>query len=938
MDFSLDQRTCRLSAGEFSGFTLGPRDGGSGGPQGVWRAQLGTHWHQQLRAQTLSTDATAEFEVTIDGQIFHRGWTISFNGRIDQLLRTEAITTLREIKTVTQPLPVDETELRADYPDYFIQIATYAALWRLRRPNPSADREIAPPDRTSRLPTLAPAPVVTPIPPPRPSPSSLPISPPSPPGLPPPSCLGTLRAELVFVEAGSGLAQTVPVTFADDGLFRAQLDRLVEFLDLRLRARERLRKLSFRPAFAQPRPGQATTRAELTAAFAQRPAIFFEAPTGFGKTGVLLEFALDQLRSGHFDRALYLTSKSTGQLQVVRQLAAMTAPAASHPLDDKRLGTAAPSLTPYTSPLAPAVTSVAAWHVRNKAEHCVNTVFNCTRDTCSYLNGAEARWPQSGLSRFYLFENQARDLETLRIAGRNARICPYEITRAALAFNDVWIGDYNYVFSPSTRGLFYEQPGFEAARTLVLVDEAHNLPSRVADVYSHAFAALAAAAVASELHRIRPHERFMTLWDQWAHFLHTLRPCDALPLSEEDDARQLLKEIATQLSHTPLDYAALAPGIAETLWEIPSLVTQLEAIALPRLWWSPRAGELALTCLDAAAAIGGTLREFGGAVLASATFGPTDFFSAACGLDSPPRDEPIKTPAALVPERLGVLNKRATKKLYTQLTSAAALLKVEEANDAASPFLLRAETPWRDGAYDVAIDARVDTTFQQRTQYYEATALTIEALHASDVGPDLASAPASRVAPGTDARSVPTRCIAVFFSSYAYAEVIQRTLAERGSALRVALQPKLSDLAAQSLWVDSSLAQADVLFLVLGSSFAESIDVLGGRVTRAMVVGPALPEVNAVQRARLATFAESSRAGASAAGRETAFRRVYQIPGMTKVNQALGRLVRAPGQRAKVLLHCRRFAEASYRDLLAAEYRDGTVLRSDDDFASWLGR
>jgi hypothetical protein len=54
-------------------------------------------------------------------------------------------------------------------------------------------------------------------------------------------------------------------------------------------------------------------------------------------------------------------------------------------------------------------------------------------------------------------------------------------------------------------------------------------------------------------------------------------------------------------------------------------------------------------------------------------------------------------------------------------------------------------------------------------------------------------------------------------------------------------------------------------------------------------------------RARIelrARLAEATRAGLS---REAAFRRVYQIPGMTKVNQALGRLVRAPGQRARVV-------------------------------------
>src|SRR5690606_27293616 len=116
---------------------------------------------------------------------------------------------------------------------------------------------------------------------------------------------------------------------------------------------------------------------------------------------------------------------------------------------------------------------------------------------------------------------------------------------------------------------------------------------------------------------------------------------------------------------------------------------------------------------------------------------------------------------------------------------------------------------------------------------------------------------------------------------------------------RVALQPRLSDLAAQSAWVDESLAFTDALFLVLGSSFAEGIDTLGGRVSHAMVVGPALPEVNAVQRARLDAL--------SRLGRDAAFQRVYQIPGIQKVNQALGRLVRAPGHRAKVLLQCRRF-------------------------------
>jgi DNA excision repair protein ERCC-2 len=839
MDFSVDQRTARLGVGEFATFTLGPREGGDG-QAGLWRAQLGTHWHRQLRAQTAAEHAAAEFEVAIEGQIFHRGWTLSFNGRIDQLLRSPTETTLREIKTVTQPLPADEAALRADYPEYFVQIATYAALSRLGLTTLSAsDAKHSDSEKCHLLDDtsqqLRPAKV-------------------------------GLRTELVFVEAGSGLAQTVVVTSADDALFRAQLDRVTEFLELRRRAQERLRRLIFQPAFVALRPGQETTRAELTAAFEQRPAVFFEAPTGFGKTGLLLEFALGQLRSGHFERVLYLTSKSTGQLQVVRTLTGMTA-APSTPVENDTLKierpkpATSPDLSPFNfQPPTPGTSAVAVWHVRNKGEHCVNHTFHCVRENCAYLDGVAARWAQSGLARFYRFENQPRDLETLRSAGREARICPYEITRAALAFNDVWVGDYNYVFAPNNRALFYHQPGFDPARTLLILDEAHNLPSRVADAYSHSVRASDAQALLAELDHVRAPAPLVRAWESWVLLLAALPAADILDPALEADAVDTLQRVADQLASLPLDYGALGPHFAEQLWQAPQLAEWLNNSALKKLLWSPRASELHFTCIDAADAIGETLRAFGGVVFASATLSPVDAFAESCGLS------------------------------------------------AATPHAhLRAHTPWRDAAYDVAVDARVDTRFQQRAKHHATTAATIAALHDAAHG-----------------------SVAVFFPSYAYAETIARELDRAAPGMRVALQPKLRDLAAQTAWVEESLVLSDALFLVLGSSFAESIDALGGRITHAMIVGPALPEVNAVQRARLAEF--------SALGRDAAFRRVYQIPGMAKVNQALGRLVRAPGQRARVILHCQRFLDPSYASLLAPEYQLGVNVLENSDLNAWLAK
>ncbi len=471
----------------------------------------------------------------------------------------------------------------------------------------------------------------------------------------------------------------------------------------------------------------------------------------------------------------------------------------------------------------------------------------------------------------------------------------------------VWIGDYNYVFSPSTRGIFYDQPGFDPARTLLLVDEAHNLPSRAADVYSHHFTASDASALVEALHRLHAPQKLVQACEHWAHFLRQRPACDAFALADEDDARELLAALGGLITTTPVDTLELGQPLAEMLWRIPGCIEMLNTADVPRLWWSPRPAELAITCLDAAPVIAATLRSFQAVVLASATLTPSDNFISAIGLDAPPEPERAPAPAATpaTPERLGALNKRDTRRLFKNLTSASQLLALEEARTQAAPVLVRASTPWRDGAYDVAVDARVDTSYQQRGRHTATTAATLATL-----------------------RSAARTPVAAFFPSYAYAETIERELAASFPALRTSLQPRLPDLAAQAAWVEQSLAATDFLFLVLGSSFAEGIDLLGGRISHAMVVGPALPEVNAVQRARLGAFASL--------GRDGAFQRVYQIPGIQKVNQALGRLVRAPGQQAKVLLHCRRFAEPGYAGLLAPEYRTSLILTGETDLIEWL--
>ncbi|HSI07198.1 MAG: ATP-dependent DNA helicase [Rariglobus sp.] len=812
MNFDLDQRTATLSIGEFSAFNIGPRDPSDGtGAQGLWRARLGTRWHQELRAKASAATPATTFEVPITGRVFHGGWTLTLTGRIDQFLpapdaRTPAI--LREIKTTLDPLPAPEEDLRAAHPDYFAQLATYLALRRIDNPSEK------------------------------------------------------IRGELVFVEAGSGLLQTIAFTHADEAPFQVQLERVAEFLNLRLRARERLRGLRFHSAFPELRDGQQTTQADLTAALASHRHVLFTAPTGFGKTGALLECALGAMKSGRYSRLLYLTSKATGQLQVLRTLRAMTA---------KPNGESSSE----TLVLEEAATHVATWHVRPKHEHCLDPVCYCQRREFNHPDSVAQRWKKHGLSRFYLFEDEARDIPALRSAGEAAQICPYEITRTALAFQDVWIGDYNYVFAPANRTLFYNQPGFAPSETLLIIDEAHNLPSRAADARSHTLYADNARRVLSEFDHIRAPAPLARAWEAFTLLLASLPVCDVLDLAQEDDLVHTVRQLADTLALHPLPYEDMEPPVRELLWQLPSWAEWF-AQPFPKLIWSPRAGELRLTCLDAALPAGEILREFAGVIFATATPGPATTFAESCGL--------------------------------TATIDAPAVVSVT------------AHTPWRDDAYDITYDIRVDTTFSQRARHAGTTADTIAALHEASEKSSQLSALSSQLGHG--------KAVAVFFPSYAYAESIANTLRQRHPHLRAALQPRLSDLAAQTAWVDESLAFSDALFLVLGSSFAEGIDTLGGRISHAMVVGPALPEVNAVQRARLEALPNLTR--------EAAFQRVYQIPGIQKVNQALGRLVRAPGQRAKVILHCRRFLEPAYASLLDRDYQFGQTLATDSDLSAWL--
>ena len=149
-----------------------------------------------------------------------------------------------------------------------------------------------------------------------------------------------------------------------------------------------------------------------------------------------------------------------------------------------------------------------------------------------------------------------------------------------------------------------------------------------------------------------------------------------------------------------------------------------------------------------------------------------------------------------------------------------------------------------------------------------------------------------------------------FFSSFDYLERVAVLFEARHPRLPAWRQSRGMDAAAR----DAFLARFEeggrgVGFAVLGGTFGEGIDLPGSRLVGAFVATLGLPpvsEVNEQMRRRLDA--------AFGAGYDYA----YLYPGLQKVVQAAGRVIRTPEDRGVVVLIDDRYARAEVRRLLPA--------------------
>ena len=171
----------------------------------------------------------------------------------------------------------------------------------------------------------------------------------------------------------------------------------------------------------------------------------------------------------------------------------------------------------------------------------------------------------------------------------------------------------------------------------------------------------------------------------------------------------------------------------------------------------------------------------------------------------------------------------------------------------------------------------------------------------------------------------------VFFPSYAYMQMIYDLFHIQRPQTNVIVQtPGMPESEREKFLERFSRDNPDTLvgFAVMGGIFGEGIDLVGKRLCGAVIVGVGLPAVCLEQDLIRDYFNTTQHAG---------FEYAYLYPGLNRVLQACGRVIRTENDRGVVLLIDQRYSTYRYKSLLPP-YWNPISASNEQRFAEALQR
>lgn len=487
-----------------------------------------------------------------------------------------------------------------------------------------------------------------------------------------------------------------------------------------------------------------------------------------------------------------------------------------------------------------------------KDKACLNDQVVCREDACPYAHLHHDKVADHGLLA-RAWSSGVADRGRFRDLGTAFEVCPYQLASDVARNADLVIGDYNYAFDPDLGGqsLF----GEPLERWVIVVDEAHQLVERARAYGSPIVDGALARAAADGLQFIPGYEAFARL------------------------AREIEEEVQRALDHprTPFQRGEAEIHLDARPWR--RLADAIDDLA----------ADYALLELKRPAFPGGQdpWKEVARGVLrfrdGIERAGPETVSLGRRGKQ--PRVRLLcLDPSAFTGPRF----RRLGGAILCSATLSPRPFYADLLGLGESIAPLQVASPFPPEHRAVLLAPRVSTRFRDREAHAPRTAELIGSIIAA--------------VPGN---------VALYTPSFA---MLDDLVARIDFGEREVLHQRrgLDDLERQRIL--DALRGAErpmVLAAALGGVFAEGVDLPGGALQAAIIVGPALPPIGLERDLLRAYYEERYGAGYAYAS---------LIPGMTRVIQAAGRVVRGPEDRGVVVLVGQRYRWRDHAELLPGDW------------------
>ena len=474
--------------------------------------------------------------------------------------------------------------------------------------------------------------------------------------------------------------------------------------------------------------------------------------------------------------------------------------------------------------------------------------------------------------------------EVIEAYARKHRVCPFELSLDLAIWADVVICDYNYVFDPSV-GLkrFIDNSDF-----VLLVDEAHNLVDRAREMYSAGLSKRQVLSVKKLLGKQYPTiTKELTKLNEW---LLELRKgyIDELGVYISKEAPKVL------YTHIRRFLNACDKKLLQKGSELPNELLDLyfEAYNFNRTYelfdehyvcYAESKGSevyIKLFCLDPSQAIGEINKTSKSAIFFSATLLPIDYFKDMLG-----GKEEMAINFESPFNEYHALRMIATDVSTRYRDRASSLDKI-------CGYIERALEE-KKGHYMVFFPSY--KYMQDTYEYFLKRNHITENLTTEEIKPE-----------GSGSQAYDRELQAEVKNEY---QVRHRTM---GDFTLYKQDMSMSEEEREAFLKHFEQEGVSTLnFCVLGGIFSEGIDLTGEKLIGVMIVGVGLPQIGLERDLIKGYFDEVEKEG---------YHYAYTYPGVNKVLQAVGRLIRTEEDRGTVLLIDDRYGMPFYQNLLPHAY------------------